>query len=87
MKYASLLLRKFHKINLDRLNRLDGLERLDGLDGLDLEWIRSYAFLLLDRIYRILWILFSPGARRPSAEGRSILTILLILSNVTKTVY
>ena len=37
-------------------------------------------FIFLDRIYRINGIFFACG-RGPSAEGRSILTILLILSN------
>jgi len=42
------------------------------------EWIRFLFFL--DRIYRIDGILFAYG-EMPTAEGRSILTIRLILSN------
>jgi len=40
----------------------------------------DFYYFYLDRIYRIIWN-FSPAARGPSAEGRIILTILLILSN------
>jgi hypothetical protein len=39
----------------------------------EVEWIRFSLFLFLDRID---WSIFSPAARRFSAEGRFILTIL-----------
>jgi len=38
-------------------------------------------YFCLDRIYMIYRYFFSPAARGLSAEGRIILTILLILSN------
>jgi hypothetical protein len=40
-----------------------------------------FIIFILDRINRIIRNLFSPAARGLSAEGRIILTILLILSN------
>jgi hypothetical protein len=40
-----------------------------------------FNIFLLDRIYRIMGIL-SPAAIHPSAEGLSILAILLILSEI-----